>query len=64
MLNAIVFISRAIQNATFAFFIFHFYTILAPFAKNLMKKPPVSMTDIKSSHKLLLSWKNLRSRNL
>ena len=28
-----------------------------------MKKLPVIITEIKSSHKLLLSWKDLRSRN-
>ena len=29
-----------------------------------MEKPPAFMTDTKSSHKLLLPYKNLRSRNL
>ena len=49
------------------FFIFHlidFDDFLTAFAKNLMKRPSVFMIDIKSSYKLLLSHKDLRSRNI
>ena len=49
------------------FFIFHFIDFdyfLTAFAKDPMKRPPVFMTDIKSSYKLLLSHKDLRSRNI
>ena len=51
------------QNATFYFSFFDFDNILTAFGKDLMKKPPVFMIDIKSSYKLLLSYKDLRSRN-
>ena len=51
------------QNATFYFSFFDFDNILTAFGKNLMKKPPVFMIDIKSSYKLLLSYKDLRSKN-
>ena len=64
MWNNLVSISGAVKNASFAFFIFRFSAFLARFAKNLMKKPPAFMTDIISSHKLLLLCKNLKSRNL
>ena len=49
------------------FFIFHFIDFddfLTTFAKNLMKRPPAFMIDIKSLYKLLLSHKDLRSRNI
>ena len=49
------------------FFIFHsidFDSFLTAFAKNLMKRPPAFMIDIKSLYKLLLSHKDLRSRNI
>ena len=49
------------------FFIFRFINFddfLTAFVKNLMKRPSVFMIDIKSSYKLLLSHKDLRSRNI
>ena len=46
-----------------SFFIVSFLWFSNSFAKNLMKKPPIFKTDIKSSHKLLLSCKDLRSIN-
>ena len=52
---------RAVKNATCMFFIF--FNFLTTFAKNLMKRPPAFIVDIKSSYKLLLSQKGLRSRN-
>ena len=48
----------------FYFSFFDFDDFLTPFAKNLMKRPPVYMINIKSSYRLLLSHKDLRSRNL
>ena len=45
------------------FSFFDFDNFLTAFSKNLMKKPPVFMIDIKSSYKLLLSHKHLRYRN-
>ena len=45
------------------FLFFHFYNFLTSFVKNLMKKPPVFIRDIKSCHKLLFSCKDLRPRN-
>ena len=46
------------------FFIFHFFDdFLTAFAKKLMKKPPVFMIYFKSSYKILLSYKDLRSKN-
>ena len=51
------------QKRYLLFFIFDFDAFLTAFVKNLMKRPPVFMIDIKSSYKLLLSHKNLRSRN-
>ena len=47
----------------FYFSFFDFANFLTAFAKNLMKRPPVFIIDIKSSYKLLLSRKDLRSRN-
>ena len=44
------------------FFIFHFDDFLTTFTKSLLKKPPAFITDLKSSYKLLLSHKDLRSR--
>ena len=43
--------------------LFRFYSFLTSFAKNPMKKPSDYVTYIKSSYKLLLSCKDLRSRN-
>ena len=39
------------KTRLFHFSFVHFYDFLTSFAKNLMKKPPVFITDIKSSHK-------------
>ena len=45
------------------FSLFDFDDFLTAFAKNHIKRPPVFVIDIKSSYKLLLSHKYLRSRN-
>ena len=45
------------------FSFFDFNDILTSFAKNLMEKWHVFITNIKSSYKFLLSHKDLRSRN-
>ena len=47
----------------FYFSFFDFENFLTAFAKNLMKRPPAFIVEIKSSYKLLLSQKGLRSRN-
>ena len=46
----------------FHFSLFYFDYFLATLAKNFMEKPLLFITDIKSSDKFLLSYKNLRSR--
>ena len=50
------------KTLLFYFSFFDFDDFLTAFAKNLMKRSPIFMTDI-SSFKLLLSHKDLRSRN-
>ena len=45
------------------FSFFDFDVVETTFAKNLMKRPPTFMIDIKISYKSLLSHKDLRSRN-
>ena len=47
----------------FYFSFLDFDDFVTAFAKNFMKRPPVFMIDVKSLYKLLLSHKNLRSRN-
>ena len=47
----------------FCFSFLDFDDVLTTFAKNLMKRPAVFTIDIKSSFKLLLSHKELRTRN-
>ena len=47
----------------FYFSFVDFDHFLTAFAKNLMKRPPIFIIDIKISYKLLLSQKDLRSRN-
>ena len=54
---------RPSKALLFYFLLFDFDKFLTAFAKNLMKRPPVFMIDIKSWFKLLLSDKYLRSRN-
>ena len=54
---------RLSKTLLFYFSFFDFDGFLTAFAKYLMKRPPVFMIDIKSSYKLLLSRKDLRSRN-
>ena len=51
------------KMSLFYFSLFDFDDFLAIFAKNFMKRPPVFMIDMKSSYKLLLSQKYLKSRN-
>ena len=47
----------------FYFLFFHFDDFLITFAKDLSKKPPVFITNIKSSEDFLYFHKGLRSRN-
>ena len=54
---------RLSSTLRFYFSFFDFADFLTAFAKNLMKRPPVFMIDIKSLYKLLLSRNDLRSRN-
>ena len=49
------------KHSFFSFFDFDDFP--TAFAKNHIKRPPVFMIDIKSSCKLILSHKDLRSRN-
>ena len=51
------------KTLVFYFSFFNFDDFLTTFAKNLMKKWYVFITDIKSSYKFLLSHKDLKSRN-
>ena len=51
------------KTLVFYFSFFNFEDFQTAFAKNLMKKWHVFITDIKSSYKFLLSHKDLRSRN-
>ena len=51
------------KTLVFYFSFFNFDDFQTAFAKNLMKKWHVFITDIKSSYKFLLSHKDLRSRN-
>ena len=54
---------RPLKTLVFYFSFFDFDDFPTAFAKSLMKKPSVFITDIKSSYKFLLSHKDLRSRN-
>ena len=47
----------------FYFSIFDFDEFLTAFVENIMQKPPVFITEIKSSCKVLLFDKEMRSRN-
>ena len=51
------------KTLLFYFSFVDFDHFLTAFAKNLMQRPPVFIINIKSSYKLLLSHKDLRSRN-
>ena len=51
------------KTLVFYFSFFNFDDFLTTFAKNLMIKWHVFITDIKSSYKFLLSHKDFRSRN-
>ena len=52
------------QKCYFFIFRFNFDDFLTAIVKNLMKRPSVFMIYIKSLYKLLLSHKDLRSRNI
>ena len=51
------------KTLVFCFSFFHFDDFLTTFAKDLIKKPPVFVTNTKSTHNLLHFHKDLRSRN-
>ena len=51
------------KTQIFYFSFFHVDDFLTTFTKDLMKKPPAVIKDIRSSYKWLLSHKDLRSRN-
>ena len=51
------------KNASFWFSFFHFDDFLTTFAKDLMKKPTIFITNIKSTQNFLHFYKDLRSRN-
>ena len=50
------------NTLVFCFSFFHFDDFLTTFAKDLIQKPPVFITNIKSTHNFLHFHKNLRSR--
>ena len=51
------------KTLVFYFSVFHFDNFLTSFAKDLMKKPTIFITNIKSTHNFLHFHKDLRSRN-
>ena len=51
------------KKLLFYFSLFGFDNFLTTFAKSLAKRPPICMIDIKCLYKLLLSQKDLRSRD-
>ena len=53
----------SLKTLLFYFSFFDFGDFLTALAKNLMKRPPIFINDIKSLYKLILSHKDLRSRN-
>ena len=52
------------NTLVFCFSFFHFDDFLTTFAKDLIQKPPVFITNIKSTHNFLHFHKNLRSKSL
>ena len=54
---------RPSKTLLFYFSFFDFDDFLTTFEKNLLKTPPVFMIVIRSSYKLLISHKDLKSRN-
>ena len=52
------------STLVFCFSFFHFDDFLTTFAKDLIQKPPVFITNIKSTHNFLHFHKNLRSKGL
>ena len=51
------------KTLVFYFSVFHFDNFLTSFAKDLMKKPTIFITNIKSTHNFLHFHKDLGSRN-
>ena len=51
------------RRLVFCFSLFHLDNFLTAFAKDLIKKPPVFITNIESNHNFLRFHKDLRYRN-